>query len=116
MNLSTPGSISGPHIVFDPAEAINSGPVAIQPDVTCISGKNESGKTAVLQALRRFNPAQPNVSFNAQRQYPAWLEKQHRNLEYWRSRPHGPLPCYLCPGFCVVEPFPNNLVPKILLT
>jgi energy-coupling factor transporter ATP-binding protein EcfA2 len=46
--------------------------------VTCIVGKNESGKTAVLQALHRFNPAQPNVSFNAQRQYPAWLEKQHR--------------------------------------
>jgi predicted ATP-dependent endonuclease of OLD family len=57
---------------------LNSGPIVIQPDVTCIVGKNESGKTAVLQALHRFNPAQPNVSFNAQRQYPAWLEKQHR--------------------------------------
>jgi predicted ATPase len=57
---------------------LDSDPVAIQPDVTCIVGKNESGKTAVLQALHRFNPAQPNVSFNAQRQYPAWLEKQHR--------------------------------------
>ena len=57
---------------------LNSGPVAIQSDVTCIVGKNESGKTAVLQALHRFNPAQPNVTFNAQRQYPAWLEKQHR--------------------------------------
>jgi predicted ATP-dependent endonuclease of OLD family len=52
--------------------------VAIQPDVTCVVGKNESGKTAFLQALHRFYPAQPNVTFNAQRQYPAWLEKQHR--------------------------------------
>ena len=52
--------------------------VTVQPDVTCIVGKNESGKTAFLQALHRFNPAQPNVLFNAQRQYPAWLEKQHR--------------------------------------
>lgn len=57
---------------------LNSEPVGIQPDVTCVVGKNESGKTSVLQALHRFNPAQPNVSFNAQRQYPAWLEKQHR--------------------------------------
>ena len=57
---------------------LNSEPIVIQPDVTCVVGKNESGKTAVLQALHRFNPAQPNVSFNAQRQYPAWLEKQHR--------------------------------------
>jgi len=52
--------------------------VTIQPDVTCVVGKNESGKTAFLQALHRFYPAQPNVTFNAQRQYPAWLEKQHR--------------------------------------
>ena len=57
---------------------LKSGPIAIQPDVTCIVGKNESGKTAVLQAIHRFKPAQPNVKFNAQRQYPAWLEKQHR--------------------------------------
>jgi len=55
-----------------------SEPIGIQPDVTCLVGKNESGKTAVLQALHRFNPAQPNVSFKAQREYPAWLEKQHR--------------------------------------
>jgi predicted ATP-dependent endonuclease of OLD family len=57
---------------------LKSGVVAIQPDVTCVVGKNESGKTAFLQALHRFYPAQPNVTFNAQRQYPAWLEKQHR--------------------------------------
>ncbi|MFO1125617.1 MAG: AAA family ATPase [Methylocystis sp.] len=57
---------------------LESGDVKIQPDVTCIVGKNESGKTAFLQALHRFRPAQANASFNAQRQYPAWLEKQHR--------------------------------------
>jgi recombinational DNA repair ATPase RecF len=57
---------------------LKSGPVGIEPDVTCLVGKNESGKTAFLQALHRLNPAQQNVSFNAQRQYPAWLEKQHR--------------------------------------
>lgn len=46
---------------------LKSGVVVIQPDVTCVVGKNESGKTAFLQALHRFNPAQPNVMFNAQR-------------------------------------------------
>ncbi|MGB8603537.1 AAA family ATPase [Bradyrhizobium sp.] len=57
---------------------LDSGPVAIEPDVTCLVGKNESGKTAFLQALHRLNPAQQSLTFNAQRQYPAWLEKQHR--------------------------------------
>jgi energy-coupling factor transporter ATP-binding protein EcfA2 len=57
---------------------LNSSNVRIQPDVTCIIGKNESGKTAFLQALHRFFPAQDNVTFDVQRQYPAWLEKQHR--------------------------------------
>ena len=57
---------------------LNSGDIAVQADVTCIVGKNESGKTAFLQALHRLNPAQEGFTFNAQRQYPAWLEKQHR--------------------------------------
>ena len=57
---------------------IDSGEVFIQPDVTCIVGKNESGKTAFLQALHRLNPAQGNVSLSIPDQYPAWLEKQHR--------------------------------------
>jgi ABC-type cobalamin/Fe3+-siderophores transport system ATPase subunit len=71
---------------------LNSGLIKIEPDVTCIVGKNESGKTAVLHALHRFYPDQPNVSFIAQRQYPAWLEKQHRrkhNLDH-----HAPIKCY----------------------
>lgn len=57
---------------------LDSTDVAIQPDVTCLVGKNESGKTAFLEALRRLNPAQGNVDFNIGRHYPAWLEKTHR--------------------------------------
>ncbi|WP_312218196.1 ATP-binding protein [Sphingobium yanoikuyae] len=57
---------------------LDSTEVAIQPDVTCLVGKNESGKTAFLEALRRLNPAQGNVDFNISRHYPAWLEKTHR--------------------------------------
>jgi predicted ATPase len=70
---------------------LKSGVVAVQPDVTCVVGKNESGKTAFLQALHRFNPAQPNVTFNAQRQYPAWLEKQHRRQKDINQ--HVPVTC-----------------------
>lgn len=57
---------------------VDSGSVAIEPGVTCLVGKNESGKTAFLQALHRLRPEQENVSFNAQEQYPAWREKNDR--------------------------------------
>ncbi len=57
---------------------LDSSPVRIQGDATCLVGKNESGKTAFLHALYRLNPARPNVSFSVPDQYPAWLEKQHR--------------------------------------
>jgi predicted ATPase len=56
---------------------LDSSEVEIQPDVTCIVGKNESGKTAFLEALRRLNPAQ-KAAFDVGKHYPAWLEKLHR--------------------------------------
>jgi hypothetical protein len=34
----------------------DSGEFAVEPDVTCLVGKNESGKTTVLQALYQLNP------------------------------------------------------------
>jgi predicted ATPase len=52
--------------------------VEIQPDITCMVGKNESGKTAFLEALRRLKPAQGNVDFSIGKHYPAWLEKMHK--------------------------------------
>src|SRR6202035_3103230 len=58
---------------------IDSSPVEIQRDVTCLVGKNESGKTAFLQALWRFNPANGKPSMSIGSLYPAWLEKKHRN-------------------------------------
>lgn len=57
---------------------LNSTEVGIQDDVTCLVGKNESGKTAFLEALRRLNPAQGNPQFKTGQHYPAWLEKKHR--------------------------------------
>lgn len=44
--------------------------------LTCLAGKNESGKTAILQALRRLNPVEDSeLSFN-------------RTMEFPRSRLH----------------------------
>ena len=37
----------------------DSGTVPIEIDVTCLVGKNESGKTAFLQALHLLNPLNP---------------------------------------------------------
>ena len=54
---------------------LDSDPVVVQPDVTCLVGKNESGKTAFLQALQRLNPARGNLKISSASQYPAWLEK-----------------------------------------
>lgn len=58
---------------------LNSTEVSIQPDVTCLVGKNESGKTAFLQALWRLRPARRTPAFSIPDHYPAWLEKRHRN-------------------------------------
>lgn len=57
---------------------LDSTEVAVQPDVTCLVGKNESGKTAFLQALWRLQPARSGPEFSIPDQYPAWLEKRHR--------------------------------------
>lgn len=51
---------------------VGSGAVPVEPDVTCLVGKNESGKTAMLQALARLLPARP-ATFDLQDQYPRWL-------------------------------------------
>ena len=41
------------------------------PEVTCLVGKNESGKSAILQALYRLNPAEPEESkFDEIQEYP----------------------------------------------
>jgi energy-coupling factor transporter ATP-binding protein EcfA2 len=57
---------------------LDSTTVEIQPDVTCIVGKNESGKSAFLNALYRLKPSNESAIFSVQKQYPAWLEKRHR--------------------------------------
>lgn len=58
---------------------LDSTEVTIEEKVTCLVGKNESGKSAFLNALWRLKPARTNPTFSIPEQYPAWLEKRHRN-------------------------------------
>ncbi|MGL5823579.1 MAG: AAA family ATPase, partial [Nocardioides sp.] len=46
-------------------------------DVTCLVGKNESGKSAVMQALHALNPAKPAQVLDLLDEYPRWLKKEH---------------------------------------
>ncbi len=45
--------------------------------VTCLVGKNESGKSALLEALYLFNPAY-GENFRVDDQYPRWLAAADR--------------------------------------
>lgn len=52
---------------------VDSGDIEIEGDVTCLVGKNESGKTACLRALYRLNPAyEKNSKFSPRDDYPRW--------------------------------------------
>ncbi|MFG1766921.1 ATP-dependent endonuclease [Micromonospora parva] len=44
--------------------------MAVEPDVTCLVGKNESGKTTILKALHRLNPANRPDEFTLTTEYP----------------------------------------------
>lgn len=47
--------------------------IDVEEDVTCLVGKNESGKTTVLKALHRLNPANgTDLEFDLTREYPRW--------------------------------------------
>ncbi|MDH6119358.1 putative ATP-dependent endonuclease of OLD family [Kitasatospora sp. GAS204A] len=48
----------------------NKQTMTVDPAVTCLIGKNESGKTTVLKALHRLNPANNPDTFNLTRDYP----------------------------------------------
>ena len=51
---------------------VDSGNIEIEDYVTCLVGKNESGKSALLEALYLLNPAY-GEEFNVGDQYPRWL-------------------------------------------
>jgi len=55
---------------------IDSGEIPVA-SVTALVGKNESGKSAILQALHHLNPAKPAVALDLLDEYPRWLKKEH---------------------------------------
>lgn len=52
---------------------VDSGIVKVEDDVTCLVGMNEAGKSAILTALSRLNPALPST-FSVSEDYPRWLK------------------------------------------
>ncbi len=57
---------------------VDSGEVAIEPDVTCLVGKNESGKTALLSAIYRAKPVHQGDTFDVTKHYPRWRLSRDR--------------------------------------
>ena len=56
---------------------VDSGEIAVEEQVTCLVGKNEAGKSALLEALYLLNPAY-GEKFNVDDQYPRWLAVEDR--------------------------------------
>jgi predicted ATPase len=54
---------------------IDSGPIEVA-DSTCLVGKNEAGKSSIIEGLHRLNPAKP-APLVLLDDYPRWLKKQH---------------------------------------
>lgn len=55
---------------------IDSGEINVA-NVTCFVGKNEAGKSALLEALHALHPAKPKAALNLLEDYPRWLKKEH---------------------------------------
>jgi energy-coupling factor transporter ATP-binding protein EcfA2 len=56
--------------------------IDIEDDVTCFVGKNEAGKTTILKALHRLNPANgSDVEFDLTTEYPRWRLSRDRRVE-----------------------------------
>ncbi|MFV7453611.1 AAA family ATPase [Stenotrophomonas maltophilia] len=56
---------------------VDSGDVAVSDSVTCLVGKNEAGKSGLLEALYLLSPAYKDTP-DAEKQYPRWLHVKDR--------------------------------------
>ncbi|CAL9583709.1 hypothetical protein SUDANB106_05098 [Streptomyces sp. enrichment culture] len=64
----------------------DSGMFDVEEDVTCLVGKNESGKTTLLQALFRLNPVEP-ASFDEVVDFPARKTRERKQLPAGKKIP-----------------------------
>ncbi|WP_420118119.1 ATP-dependent nuclease [Micromonospora sp.] len=81
----------------------------VEPDVTCLVGKNESGKTTILKALHRLNPANRPDEFKLATEYPRRrlardrkkerLEKAEPVIAWFSLEPHDIEPVTAVLGF-----------------
>ena len=56
---------------------VDSGSVDVERDITCLLGKNESGKTTFLQALAALNPAyEGSFGLDLAADYPRWRKSR----------------------------------------
>jgi predicted ATPase len=56
---------------------VDSGVIEVDQSVTCLVGKNEAGKSALIEALYHFSPAY-GERFDVEDQYPRWLVVRDR--------------------------------------
>ena len=56
---------------------VDSGTIEIDPHVTCLVGKNEAGKSGLIEALYLLNPGYDDC-FRSSEQYPRWLVAKAR--------------------------------------
>jgi len=58
----------------------------VEPDVTCLVGKNESGKTNIAQALFRLNPVEPTI-FDEVIDFPARMSARRKTFAQGETIP-----------------------------
>lgn len=63
----------------------DSGEIAFEDDVTCLVGKNESGKTAVLQSLHLLNPLNP---IKGKKTYDEVMDYPSRRFSTYKKSKH----------------------------
>ncbi len=56
---------------------VDSGEVDIDVGMTALVGKNEAGKSALLEAIHAVKPLKPAMTLTIKRDYPNWLWKKH---------------------------------------
>lgn len=67
---------------------VDSGDVKIEDGMTCLVGKNEAGKSAVLSAIHALNPLTQDTELVYRHDYPQWYWKDHQRA-YKRGKEIG---------------------------